>query len=126
MQWYLKVLRNYATFSGRARRTEYWMFTLVNAIVVLILALIDNLLFGRSDGIGVSVLVMLYSLAILLPGLAVSVRRLHDTGHSGWWLLISFVPVVGAIVLFIFYVIDSDVGANQYGPSPKEQPASGV
>jgi len=116
MQSYLKVLRDYATFSGRARRREYWMFVLINVIVAVVLSLFDSVLFDD----GAMVLSGLYWLAILVPSLAVSVRRLHDTGRSGWWLLVSLVPVVGGIVLFVFTVLDGDPGANAYGPSPKQ------
>ena len=115
MESYVKVLREYATFSGRARRREYWMFLLVNIIVAVALSLIDGVLFD-----GAMLLSGLYWLAILVPSLAVGVRRLHDTGRSGWWLLISLVPVVGGLVLFVFTVLDGDPGPNAYGPSPKQ------
>ncbi len=113
MEWYLKVLRQYAHFEGRARRREYWYFALFNVLVALGLGLIDGAL-------GIGVLGPLYSLAVLIPGLAVSVRRLHDTGRSGWWLLIALVPIIGVIVLLVLMCLDSEAGANQYGPSPKE------
>jgi uncharacterized membrane protein YhaH (DUF805 family) len=112
MYWYLEVLKKYAVFSGRARRREYWMFFLVNFIVGLVLAVIGRVL-------DLEILQYLYSLAVLLPGLGVSVRRLHDTGRSGWWLLISLVPLIGAIVLLVFLVSDSQPDTNQYGPNPK-------
>lgn len=112
MHWYLEVLKKYAVFSGRARRREYWMFFLVNFIVGLVLAVIGRVL-------DLEILQYLYSLAVLLPGLGVSVRRLHDTGRSGWWLLISLVPLIGAIVLLVFLVSDSQPDTNQYGPNPK-------
>lgn len=119
LNWYLKVLRQYADFSGRARRKEYWMFTLINVIASLILGVIDgftSLMVG--DG-AVGVLGLIYSLAVLIPSLAVSVRRLHDSGRSGWWLLIALVPLLGAIVLIVFACLDSEEGDNQYGPNPK-------
>lgn len=120
MQWYLKVLRNYANFQGRAHRTEYWMFVLVNFIVLAVLAFLDSMLFGGlSEAGGYGVLTGLYSLGILIPGLAVAVRRLHDTGRSGWWLLVGLIPVIGGLVLLVFMVLDSEEGANQYGPNPK-------
>ncbi|MFC4409097.1 DUF805 domain-containing protein [Chungangia koreensis] len=113
MQWYLKVLQNYIGFSGRARRKEYWMFVLINAIIILVLSILESLmgLPGIISG--------LYSLAVLLPSLAVSVRRLHDTGKSGWWILLGLIPFVGTIILLVFFVLDSEDGANQYGPNPK-------
>jgi len=113
MSWYLQALKKYAAFSGRARRKEYWYFFLFNAIIGIVLGLIDNLVGAYN------VLYGLYSLAVLLPGIGVSIRRLHDTGHSGWWLLIGLIPLIGAIILLIYMVSDSQEGTNQYGPSPK-------
>ncbi|HEV7802196.1 MAG TPA: DUF805 domain-containing protein [Burkholderiales bacterium] len=112
MNWYLQVLKRYAEFSGRASRTEFWMFTLVNFIVVVVLSLLDSF-------IGFGLLGMIYGLGVLIPSLAVSVRRLHDTNRSGWWLLIGLIPVIGFIVLLVFMVQDSDAGDNQYGSNPK-------
>lgn len=112
MEWYVKVLQHYATFTGRARRREYWWFTLVNLGVVVVLSLVDAALdTGALTG--------LYSLAVLVPALAVSVRRLHDTGRSGLWLLISLVPLVGGIVLLVFLLLDGEPGTNRWGASPK-------
>jgi uncharacterized membrane protein YhaH (DUF805 family) len=113
MDWYLGVLRNYAVFHGRARRREYWMFALISFIVSLVLGIIDYLM--RTNVLGV-----LYTLAILIPSLAVHVRRLHDTNRSAWWLLIGLIPLIGAIVLLVFTLMDSDPGDNDYGPNPKE------
>ena len=113
MTWYLQVLKNYAVFSGRAHRTEYWMFFLINLIITLALYIIEGLVGGPG------VLGGLYSLAVLIPTLAVSARRLHDTNRSGWWLLIGLIPVIGSIVLLVFMVQDSQEGENQYGPNPK-------
>jgi len=118
MNWYLTVLKKYAEFSGRARRKEYWMFTLVNMLIYVALIILDAIV-GAKVGGGVGILAALYMLGVLLPSLGVAVRRLHDTGRSGWWLLISLVPVVGAIVILIFTVLDSKPETNQYGPSPK-------
>lgn len=113
MEWYGKVISNYIGFTGRARRKEYWMFMLVNLIITLVLGILSSL-FGSE------LLTKLYSLFIFLPSLAVTVRRLHDTGKSGWWVLIGLIPIVGFIVLLIFTCIDSDPGTNQYGENPKE------
>jgi uncharacterized membrane protein YhaH (DUF805 family) len=113
MEWYLKVLKNYVGFSGRARRKEYWMFFLVNLIVSIALSIIEWVI-GLP-----TVLTGLYSLAIFLPSLAVTIRRLHDTNRSGWWVLISLVPFIGVIVLLVFTVLDSDPHENNYGPNPK-------
>ncbi|MBD0708704.1 MULTISPECIES: DUF805 domain-containing protein [unclassified Streptomyces] len=116
MNWYLEAFKKYAVFSGRARRKEFWMFGLFNFLVSLVLVIIDNV-------VGYPVLTPLYGLASLLPSLGLSIRRLHDTGRSGWWILFSLVPLVGAIVLFVFSVLDGDQQENQYGPNPK-QPAA--
>ena len=113
MSWYLLVLKKYAVFRGRARRMEYWMFFLFNFIIAFVLGFIE----GLAGGPGV--LGSLYGLAVLLPGLGVSIRRLHDTGRSGWWLLIGLIPIIGAFILLIYMVSDSQEGTNQYGPSPK-------
>jgi uncharacterized membrane protein YhaH (DUF805 family) len=115
MEWYLKVLRQYADFTGRARRKEYWMFTLVSVIISIVLAILDNAL-------NTGLLGLLYSLAVLLPSLAVGARRLHDTGRSGWWLLIGIIPLIGWIVLIVFLAIDGERQPNTYGPDPKAVP----
>jgi len=121
MKWYLKVLKQYADFSGRARRKEYWMFVLFNIIFALIAMGIDNALgITFAPEIPYGYVYMLYGLFVFIPGLAVAVRRLHDTGRSGWWLLLAFVPIVGPIVLLVFLVMDSQPGENKYGPNPKE------
>ncbi|MFF3407258.1 DUF805 domain-containing protein [Streptomyces sp. NPDC002742] len=113
MHWYLDVLKKYATFNGRARRQEYWMFALINVIIAVALLVVDASLLGTG------VIVPVYELAVLLPSLAVGVRRLHDTGRSGWWMLIAFVPLVGGIVLLVFLASDSKPETSEYGPSPK-------
>jgi uncharacterized membrane protein YhaH (DUF805 family) len=112
VNWYLGVLKNYATFSGRARRKEFWMFALINFVIVVILSALDMAL-------GIGLLSALYSLGVLVPSIAVGARRLHDTGRSGWWQLIGLIPFIGILVLIIFYVMDSNPGDNQYGPNPK-------
>jgi uncharacterized membrane protein YhaH (DUF805 family) len=113
MTWYLEVLKKYAVFNGRARRKEYWYFVLFNVIINIILSGIDNFTTGTG------LLNGLYSLAVLIPGIAVSVRRLHDTDRRGWWVLIGLIPIIGWIVLLIFMVQDGKPGENQYGPNPK-------
>jgi uncharacterized membrane protein YhaH (DUF805 family) len=118
MNWYLEVLKKYAVFNGRSRRKEYWFFFLFNIIISLVLGFIDGIV-GTSSG-GIGLLGGLYVLAVLIPGIGVAVRRLHDTGRSGWWLLIAFVPIVGAIVLIVFMVQDGTPGENAYGKNPKE------
>ena len=117
MQWYLQVLKKYAVFSGRARRKEYWMFVLFNILIAMGLGFIDGITGMASEG-GMGVLGGLYNLAILIPSLAVAVRRLHDTGRSGWYLLIAFIPIIGGLIL-LFFMIQEGEGANQYGENPK-------
>ncbi len=112
MDWYIGVLKRYADFEGRARRKEYWFFTLFNIIVSLVLMAIDAIT-------GLGVLYLVYVLAVLVPSLAVGARRLHDTGRSGWWQLIALIPAIGALVLIVFFVLDSDPGDNAHGPNPK-------
>lgn len=119
MNWYLTVLKKYAVFKGRARRKEYWMFVLFNIIFSIVAMLLDNLLGTAFEGIGYGLIYILYVLAVLIPGLAVTVRRLHDTGRNGWWILISLVPMIGAIWLLVLLIEDSQPGENQYGPNPK-------
>ncbi|MBR0411423.1 MAG: DUF805 domain-containing protein [Eubacterium sp.] len=109
------VLHNYANFSGRARRSEYWYWTLAVSVINSILTTI-----GQNSNIAlITGLAGIFSLATLIPGLAVGVRRLHDIGKSGGWLFIALVPIVGWILLLVWYFRDSDPGDNQYGPCPK-------
>ncbi|WP_405389721.1 DUF805 domain-containing protein [Streptomyces sp. NBC_01102] len=115
MNWYLAVLKNYAGFSGRARRKEYWMFLLFNAIVAVVLA-------GLGVAIESQIPYGIYILATLVPSLAVIVRRLHDTGRSGWWFLIAFVPLVGGIILLVFMCLEGAQEPNEYGANPKLAP----
>ncbi|MBU1126661.1 MAG: DUF805 domain-containing protein [Patescibacteria group bacterium] len=118
MNWYIEVLKKYVVFKGRAGRREFWMFVLFNLIISLVLSLIEGLF---SDD--TSILSGIYSLAILLPSLAVGVRRLHDTNRSAWWLLLLLIPIIGPIVLIVFYALEGDKAANQYGPVPPTEPA---
>jgi uncharacterized membrane protein YhaH (DUF805 family) len=118
MNWYFKVLKQYAVFSGRARRKEYWMFTLFNIIVSFILVIGEGII-GDITGADLSIISWLYGLAIVLPSIGVSIRRLHDIDRSGWWFLLSLIPILGEIALLIFYVKDGTPGENQYGPNPK-------
>ena len=105
MNYYLKVLRNYATFSGRARRSEYWYFFLFNIIFAIVLGILGGI-------INSTILSNLYSLALLIPGIAVGVRRMHDVGKSGWFLLIPIYNLILACT-------EGDTGDNKYGPDPK-------
>jgi uncharacterized membrane protein YhaH (DUF805 family) len=117
MQWYTNVLKNYLTFTGRARRKEFWMFTLISFIISTALSIIDNII-GTNSGSGGGVLSGIYGLLVLLPSLAVWVRRLHDTNRSAWWLLIAL-TVIGIIVLIVFAALEGTPGDNKYGPDPK-------
>jgi uncharacterized membrane protein YhaH (DUF805 family) len=119
LSWYLEALKKYAVFGGRSRRTEYWYFVLFNLIVSIVLGWIDALLGTGGSYAGAGVLSGIYGLAVLIPTLAVTVRRLHDIDRSGWWILIGLVPLVGAIVLLVFALLDGTPGTNQYGPNPK-------
>lgn len=114
MNYYLSVLQKYAVFSGRSQRAEYWYFVLFNVIISIVLVMISKVL-GDSSGI----LGLLYGLAVFIPGLSVSVRRLHDIGKSGWMLLIFLIPLVGIIWLLVLMVMDSNPGDNKYGANPK-------
>ncbi|MEU9997461.1 DUF805 domain-containing protein [Streptomyces sp. NPDC050848] len=117
MNWYLDVLKKYAVFNGRARRQEYWMFALFNIIALIIVAVVDFAI-GTYP-----LLYAVYALAVFLPGLGVLVRRLHDTGRSGWWFLIILIPLVGAIILIVFLATEGNQTDNAYGPNPKLAPA---
>ena len=116
MQWYLEVLKKDAVFEGRAHRTEFWMFVLVSLIVSIILGVIDGLIgsYGSAGGL----LQGLYSLAVLIPSLAVGARRLHDIDRSGWWLLLGLIPIVGIIILIVWFATEGKPGTNTYGPNP--------
>ena len=124
MQWYLRVMRdNYANFNGRARRKEYWMFTLFFMLFLLVPSFVFGLLIGMfaSETVLISggiILAALYFIH-LVPALAVTVRRLHDTGKSGWLYLLALIPYIGSLIIFIFTVIKGDRGDNKYGPDPK-------
>ena len=118
MQWYIKCLKNYVTFSGRAQRAEYWYFVLFNLLVGVALSLVDMLLGTYDSGTGNGLLAGIYTLAVFLPGLAVTIRRLHDIDRRGWWVLIIFVPLIGILVLLFFMIKDSGPD-NRFGPNPK-------
>jgi uncharacterized membrane protein YhaH (DUF805 family) len=119
MNWYLEVLKKYADFSGRARRKEFWMFTLFNFIFSVVTSIIDYLI-GTDNIFGnYGLFSLIYALAILIPSLALSVRRLHDVGKSGYMIFLAFLPIIGWIWLFVLYVTDSQLGTNKWGPNPK-------
>ncbi|MFJ9339671.1 DUF805 domain-containing protein [Streptomyces sp. NPDC101733] len=114
MNYYTDVIKRYADFDGRARRQEYWMFVLWNIPIVIVLTVIDFALGSYP------VITWIYTLAVLLPSLGLTVRRLHDTGRSGWWYLISFIPFIGAIWLIVLAATEGNRGQNAYGSDPKQ------
>ena len=111
--WKRVVLENYANFQGRARRAEFWWFVLANIIISIGLSLL------MAIASALIVLYIVFWLAMLIPSLAVGVRRLHDTGKSGWFLLLELIPLIGGIILLVFFATDSTAGTNQYGTSEK-------
>jgi uncharacterized membrane protein YhaH (DUF805 family) len=134
MEWMLLPLKRYAQFTGRSRRKEYWMFVLFFVILYVIAMTLDSLLgfgtttryadmSGNSASVGFNssggILTLLAMLALLVPSIAVAVRRLHDTDRSGWWILIGLIPLVGTIVLIVFYCTDGTKGSNRFGEDPK-------
>lgn len=122
MNWYVAVLKKYVDFSGRARRMEFWMFSLISAIISIVLAVIDHLIHTVPDsasGFSGGLLSGIYALAVLLPSLAVQVRRLHDTDRRGWWIFIALIPFIGGIILLVFNVLPGHDGQNRFGPNPK-------
>jgi len=130
MEWYLKVLKNYSDFKSRSRRKEYWMYVLFNFIALIICALIDRILgttfkmdvgFGETS-MGYGYVYTLYALITLVPSLAVVVRRLHDVGKSGWFILVALIPLAGAIWLIVLLCTEGEYFTNKWGPSPKEVP----
>lgn len=126
MNWYLKVIKNnYANFSGRARRKEYWMFTLVNTIIITVLYAIlmssIDMYTGEVSSLGsiAGIIIGIYSLAIIVPSLAVTIRRFHDQDKSGWMFLLAFIPAVGGLIVFVFMCLEGTKGDNRFGPDPK-------
>ena len=119
MNWYLAVLKNYVGFSGRARRTEYWMFALFNFIVFAVLAILAAV----TKSYFFWVLYGLYALGVLIPSLAVAWRRMQDTGRHGLWILLGLIPFVGGIILLIFMILPGTPGPNEFGPDPTAVPA---
>lgn len=115
-EYYLTSFRKYADFTGRAVRSEYWYFVLFNFIISIALSYFDRL-FGSGSTFGSGILSIIFSLGILLPGIAVAVRRLHDIGKSGLWILLAFIPIIGWIWLIVLYISESAPGDNEYGPN---------
>jgi uncharacterized membrane protein YhaH (DUF805 family) len=121
MEWATLPLKKYAEFTGRARRKEYWMFVLLVFAIYIVAAIIDGILgMGGMIAGAYGPLMTIAALALLIPSIAVGIRRLHDTNRSGWWVLIALVPIVGSIILLVFFVLEGTRGPNQYGPDPLE------
>jgi uncharacterized membrane protein YhaH (DUF805 family) len=117
-------LQKYVVFSGRARRSEYWWWVLFIVLASLAFGLIDSVLFNAGDGGTGGPIGLVFSLATLLPSIAVGVRRLHDIDRTGWWMLIGFVPIIGFFVLLYFFVQKGTAGPNRFGADPVEGDAS--
>ena len=120
MEWYIKVIKSYSDFNGRSRRKEYWMFTLWNFIFALLAISLDYSFGIVYPSIGYGPLYIAYALFVLVPNIAVAIRRLHDTGKSGWMYLVAFIPIAGWIWLLILLIKEGDQGNNAYGEDPKE------
>ena len=119
MNWYFIALKKYAVFSGRSRRKEYWYFYLFYILFIFVLTFIDVMIGTYDEVAEIGLFAGIFILFMLIPLLAASVRRLHDTDRSGWWLLINLIPLIGVIVFTVFTLQDSKPGENQYGSSPK-------
>ena len=118
MNWYLDVLKQYAVFSGRVRRREYWMFVLFNGIVAMVALILDNILGITIGEMKLGYIYILFLLAVLIPSIAITVRRLHDVGKSGWMILIGLIPVVGTLWLLVLLAMEGSPGQNQFGQNP--------
>lgn len=122
MHYFTDALKKYATFAGRASRSEFWVFSIVNAVIIFALVAIGGMVMmsAGKDGSPIPlILALVYIMATLIPGIAVTVRRLHDTNRSGWWFFIQCVPLIGGVWSLILMVLDSTPGNNLYGPNPK-------
>lgn len=124
MHWYLTVLRKYATLDGRARRMEYWMFTLLDTLFAILIFVIGTMVGSMMSGPGELSflgywLVLAYMFLLLMPKLSVTVRRLHDTGRSALWLLVGLLPLVGSLIILVLMALEGEPGENEFGPNPK-------
>lgn len=123
MGWYLSAISNYATFTGRARPKAFWMFVLFNIIIAFAIGFVEGLVGLVDEDSYIGIPSMLYSLFMICPSLAIAIRRLHDSGKSGFWILIGLLPAIGLLILLIFYVLPGTEGDNQYGPQPGDSPS---
>jgi uncharacterized membrane protein YhaH (DUF805 family) len=117
VHWYTDVLRKYVAFDGRATRPEYWWFTLISVIIAIVIELV--VLAGGGSGGSAQAAADIYELAVLLPSLAVSIRRLHDTNRSGWWVLVGLIPLAGWVWIIVLLAMPGDPGPNRYGQDPR-------
>ena len=119
MEWAILPLKKYADFTGRARRKEFWMYVLLNIGIMIVTSILDGMagMSGKIDGV-YGPITAIAALGLLIPSIAVSVRRLHDTDRSGWWLLLAFVPFIGGLVLLVFYILEGTRGTNRFGTDP--------
>ena len=127
MSWFVGAVKKYAVFAGRARRKEFWFFCLFYLIFALAATIVDAVLgteYSVDETASIGLFSSVYAIAMIVPSFAVLARRLHDTGRSGWWILIGLIPIIGTIVLFVFAVLDSQEGENRFGPNPKEAAAA--
>lgn len=118
MNYFIDALKNYATFSGRATRSQYWYFVLISSLIYIALIVVDLITGTYNEEAGIGLLSAIFTIALFIPNLAILVRRLHDTNRTGWWLFILLIPIIGFIVLLIFLCIDSKED-NKYGVNPK-------
>lgn len=123
MEWYLTPWKKFADFAGRARRREYWFFALGNFVIAIVLSFVERSMGLANAEYGAGALVGLFSLAVLIPGIAVTIRRLHDTNRSGWWILLGLIPIAN-LVLLVFMLLDGTAGSNDYGSDPKGRGAA--
>ena len=119
MNWYIEVLKKYTVFNGRSQRKEYWYFFLFNIIAFILFTFIDAAIGTFNTETGTGIISTIYMLAVILPYFGVGIRRLHDTNRTGWWLLLGIIPIIGPIVLIVFFCLDSDSDKNKYGENPK-------
>lgn len=120
MSWFLMALKKYAQFDGRSQRSEYWFFALFYILFAIAATLIDVGIGSYDPQSGFGLVSAILAIGLFIPSLSVSVRRLHDTDRSGWWILICLIPLVGAIWFLVLMVFDSTPGNNRFGPNPKE------
>lgn len=118
MDWYISVLKNFKDFESRAQLAEYWYFVLFSVIISVALTFVDGAIGLYDPSLGLGLLSGIYTLVVFVPGIAVAVRRLHDIGKSGWWLLIVLIPIIGLIIVIFFMVQNSAPGKNEYGSNP--------